>query len=147
MGQCKTQVQETKKRISAPYFSRMKSYVSVTPVVAPLPFVCALSCWKCSPAAAVVAPRPFVCALSCWKCSPAPTLGDIYRPVYEIQGSRHKFLAAQPHMPRAGWKVYPGFPRGLPWVPVFSPVFDGFPCIKRSPLGSRVFIEFPQVPL
>ena len=56
---------------------------------------------KCSPAAAVVAPRPFVCALSCWKCSPAPTLGDIYRPVYEIQGSRHKFLAAQPHMPRA----------------------------------------------
>ena len=101
MGQCKTQVQETKKRISAPYFSRMKSYVSVTPVVAPLPFVCALSCWKCSPAAAVVAPRPFVCALSCWKCSPAPTLGDIYRPVYEIQGSRHKFLAAQPHMPRA----------------------------------------------
>ena len=45
------------------------------------------------------------------------------------------------------WKVYPGFPRGLPWVPVFSPVFDGFPCMKRSPLGSRVFIEFPQVPL
>ena len=46
-----------------------------------------------------------------------------------------------------GWKVYPGFPRGLPWVPVFSPVFDGFPCIKRSPLGSRVFIGFPQVPV
>ena len=30
------------------------------------------------------------------------------------------------------WKGYPGFPRGLPWVPVFSRVFDGFPCIKRS---------------
>ena len=32
-------------------------------------------------------------------------------------------------------------------VPVFSPVLDGFPCIKRSPMGSRVFIGFPQVPL
>ena len=26
-----------------------------------------------------------------------------------------------------GWKVYPGFPIGLPWVPVFSPVFVRFP--------------------
>ena len=42
-----------------------------------------------------------ICVCMCWKCSPAPTLGDMYRPVYEIQGSRHKFLAAQPHMPRA----------------------------------------------
>ena len=27
----------------------------------------------------------------------------------------------------SGWKVYPGFPIGLPWVPVFSPVFVRFP--------------------
>ena len=40
------------------------------------------------------------------------------------------------------WKVYPGFPRGLPWVPVFSPVYVRFPYIKRSLLGSRVFSGF-----
>ena len=40
------------------------------------------------------------------------------------------------------WKVHPGFPRGLPWVPVFSPVFVRFPYIKRSLLGSRVFSGF-----
>ena len=45
-------------------------------------------------------------------------------------------------LPRPRWKVYPGFPRGLPWVPVFSPVFVRFPYIKRSPLGSRVFSGF-----
>ena len=31
---------------------------------------------------------------------------------------------------------------GLPWVPVFSPVYVRFPYIKRSPLGSRVFSGF-----
>ena len=41
-----------------------------------------------------------------------------------------------------GWKVYPGFPIGLPWVPVFPSVFVRFPHIKRSPLGSRVFSGF-----
>ena len=41
-----------------------------------------------------------------------------------------------------GWKVYPGFPIGLPWVPVFPPVFVRFPHIKRSPVGSREFSGF-----
>ena len=100
-GQCKTQVQETKKRISAPYFSRMKSYVSVTPVVVPLPLVCALSCWKCSPAPSVCGQEHLGSGFSRLHMQCDHTLGDIYRPVYEIQGSRHKFLAAQPHMPRA----------------------------------------------
>ena len=40
------------------------------------------------------------------------------------------------------WKVYPGFPIGLPWVPVFPAVFVRFPHIKRSPVGSRVFSGF-----
>ena len=44
--------------------------------------------------------------------------------------------------PRIGWKVYPGFPIGLPWVPVFPPVFVRFPHIKRSPVGSREFSGF-----
>ena len=50
---------------------------------------------------------------------------------------------AQFFTPQAqGWKVYPGFPIGLPWVPVFPAVFVRFPHIKRSPVGSRVFSGF-----
>ena len=39
--------------------------------------------------------------------------------------SLHLLLTLRP--PSSGWKVYPGFPIGLPWVPVFSPVFVRFP--------------------
>ena len=35
--------------------------------------------------------------------------------------------------PDAGWKVYPGFPRGLPWVPVFSLVFVRFLLLRWEP--------------
>ena len=54
---------------------------------------------------------------------------------------RHRWRARPRPRPRR-WKVYPGFPIGLPWVPVFSPVFVRFPHIKRSPVGSRVFSGF-----
>ena len=37
------------------------------------------------------------------------------------------------------WKVYPGFPRGLPWVPVFSPVFVRFPSINGVPWVPECF--------
>ena len=75
-------------------------------------------------------------------------LSAFSRLVLHTRSFHHPFMQQTPccNTYSTWWKVYPGFPRGLPWVPVFSPVFDGFPCIKRSPLGSRVFIGFPQVP-
>ena len=38
-----------------------------------------------------------------------------------------------PHLAPHGWKVYPGFPRGLPWVPVFSLVFVRFLLLRWEP--------------
>ena len=54
--------------------------------------------------------------------------------VVTTDGDRDVFLVFVGASTGLGWKVYPGFPIGLPWVPVFSPVFVRFPHIKWSPV-------------